>query len=199
MPEANYFELRPQFLTVEQANSSDHFYAPVEQDAVPIGLQIWVDGTQLEEGIAIDFLAVLSSTIKPVRSFQKASWESFIFTCGCGHSSCAGIDEGVKESHEGPYVVWRANLPLVAKRRGTENPWGQETTFRFLKSQMIEQCRFFVATARRESGGKLSRVRLPIHNESLHFLLRKSRYNWARRCSVVSTIVDASNFGTDNR
>ena len=181
MQSENHFELRAQLMSVDQANSSSHFYELVDDNAMPMGLQIWVDGLQLEEGVAIDFLGLLDTTHKLKQSVWKPYWQPNIFSCGCGTPGCAGMSHGIQVSHDGAHVVWTASLPLVIRRRNAEPPHGVNTTYRFLKSQMIEQCQRFVKTARTMSGGKLSNVRVPVYNQSLDVLLRKSRFKWARR------------------
>jgi hypothetical protein len=181
MQPENYFELRAQLLSVDQANSSSDFYYHVEDDAIPIRLQVWVDAFQIEEGVAVDFLGVLDTTHKLKQSNWKPFWGPSIFNCGCGNPGCAGMSESVEVHHDGEYVMWHARLPLKDSIRTLEQPDGVEIHFRFLKSQMIEACQSFVADARKASNGRLDRIRIPIHKESLDVLLRTSRYKWARK------------------
>lgn len=181
MQSVNYFELRSELLSVNQANASSHFHERVDDDALPFGLQIWVDGHQLEVGVAIDFLGLLDTTHKLKQSVWKRFWGPNIFTCGCGEPGCAGINDGINVSHDDVSVIWKASLPLVMKQRSAEHPHGVETTFRFLKFQMIDQCRGFVGVARQASGSRLSRVRVPVYGRSLDKLLQTSRFKWARR------------------
>lgn len=178
----NRFEIRANVLDA-QLNADvirDHYFQPVE-GLVQLSPEIWVDGEQLEAGVAIDFLALLDTTHKLKQSVWKPYQCPSIFTCGCGAPGCAGIDDSVEVLHDGPYVVWRAMLPLVSKKRDSEHPHGRETNLRFLKSQMVEQCQNFVATARMVSVGKLSCVTVPVYEESLDVLLRTSRFKWARK------------------
>ncbi len=181
MSDVNHFEIRSLVLTVEQANLTTDFYEHVEVDTVPIGMEIWVDGNQIAEGVVVDLPGLLDTTHKLRQSVWKTYWGPNIFTCGCGDPGCADINDAIEVSHEGPLVIWRANMQLVCKRRSAACPHGEVTTFRFLKIQMVEQCQGFVSTARVVSGRKLSRVRVPVHKESLDSLLRKSRFKWARK------------------
>lgn len=51
--------------------------------------------------------------LKQLVKSSQLSGEFFIFTCGCGHAGCAGIEEGIKVNHLVDGIVWEVPDPIV--------------------------------------------------------------------------------------
>lgn len=50
----------------------------------------------------------------------QSSGEFSIVTCGCGDAGCAGIDDGIRVTHEGDRIVWHVPDPLSYAGMSTE-------------------------------------------------------------------------------
>jgi hypothetical protein len=65
--------------------------------------ELRVDGARLGEGYVLD--------IRRLAEALTSEGEHFIFTCGCGEPSCAGIHEGVRSRLAGDQVLLNGSLP----------------------------------------------------------------------------------------
>lgn len=69
--------------------------------------EIRINGERVGEGFAIDMSALTAST--------QRSGEFYIFTCGCGDSGCAGIDDGVIVLYRCDTISWLIPDPLSTR------------------------------------------------------------------------------------
>ena len=173
----NQFELRAVELDLngDDADRAFEFYRTTSGFKT-FGIQIFVDGMRLEPSASVDFMCLLDSV-----HGHLVERSATIFTCGCGHSGCAFIDDTVQVSYQGGLVTWRYPSPLVTKNRTPENPFGEDIAFRFLRSEMVTECKKLIQFIRDASGNDLTKCRVPVFDKPLSKLLGISRFKWARR------------------
>ena len=98
-------------------------------------LRIWVDGSEVDQG-AIDGVALLNASLTPGRHYP--------FTCICGFSGCAGIEDGVEAEIKGSWVQWTLRLPQSNRGFDSYEDWQRlvkPTVWIFDQRQMLEEIR----------------------------------------------------------
>lgn len=72
------------------------------------GTALLVPELKINDELLTDFVVDTPELVKSI----SASGEYFIFTCGCGDSGCAGIDNGIIVDHKNEVVKWLIPDPI---------------------------------------------------------------------------------------
>lgn len=74
--------------------------------------RILIDGVLMEEKLSVSILHLVASL--------QNSGKYFVFTCGCGHPGCVGVEEGIRVKHKNGFVNWEYRLPQSSDGFGSE-------------------------------------------------------------------------------
>lgn len=154
-------------------------YKPDIDGAYRFGAEVWVDGKRMESSLAVDIFSLLRSVHEPIQRYQ-----SNIFTCGCGVAGCMGIIDGVAVTHQGRYIFWSFRTPMNGGwRKHSEADWVRDSKpmrLRFLRSQLIRECRALLEFVRKASGDSLNACTLATENVPVSELLSWIKHDWLR-------------------
>ncbi len=92
-----------------------------------------IDGVQINSKYAVSLRNLIDSL------YLEGSY--YIFTCSCGNSGCAGIDEGVKVSFEKDLIHWQVRDPISTSGYESYDAWNAEAKtihYLFNKKLMID-------------------------------------------------------------
>jgi hypothetical protein len=99
-----------------------------------VSQRIKIDDVEINQQYAV----CLSSLIESLH----VEGEHYIFTCGCGSSGCAGIQEGVNVTFAPNTVIWKIRDPISTSGYENLNHWisnSKVIEYEFNKTDMIEK------------------------------------------------------------
>jgi hypothetical protein len=174
----NHVKISPVWLGYQlQDSSGAAIYKPSINGFFEFGAEVWVDGARIEGKHSVDIFSLLRSVHEPLKRYQ-----SNIFTCGCGVAGCAGIIDGVVVTHQGRFVFWNFRTPLNGGwGRHSEADWVRDSKpmrLRFLRSQLIRECKSLLAFAKNASGNRLEACTFFPESAPASEMLAGIKQNW---------------------